>query len=968
MKNRGEIVLLAVVLAVICLFDLSFSWKSQEIEAAADQYAMDDKGNVNYFKKQDYKDSLWNEEVYFNYTLKEVKEKELALGLDLQGGMHVILEVSPAEIVKSLAGSSVDATFEEALKAAELAQRESQETFAALFFDALVEAKDGANVAYYFAKSSNKDRLSYNTANGEVEKYIEEEVADAVDRAYEIVRTRIDQFGVTQPNVQKIQGTSRIQIELPGVDNPERVRGLLQGVAKLEFYEVWDENEAAPVLAQLNSIWVEKNKTAEEEVATPAEEESLFEGDSAATDSAKVEETVVSPLYKMQARGFFYALEDTAAINDMLRDADVKAATPAKLMFAWDNQPTNFSQGTDAMYLIKLNLLRKEREPKLSGEVISDARQSYDQNGRPSISMSMDVTGARKWKKLTADNIGRPIAIVLDNRVYSAPTVQVEIANGNSEISGNFSVDEAKDLANILKAGKLPAPTRIVEEVVVGPSLGKVAQGQGVTSVVVGIVLVILFMIVYYGKGGGTAVAALVANVFFIFGVLANLGAALTLPGIAGIVLTIGMSIDANVLIFERIREERRNGLLLLDAIKTGYQKAFWTIFDANLTTLLTALMLFVFGTGPIKGFAITLIWGIIFSFFTAVFLTREIIVAIVKKKGNDSSFSFETALSSKMTGGSTFDFIGKRKIAYGISAVMIIVGLGALFTNNLKFGVDFKGGRSYVVEFAKDVVPSKLEADLVKTLETADVKTYGSDNVLKITTAYLVDEESAEADAEVLAKVKEVVASHTGTSFATDDAASEGTFIIASSSKVGATIADDIKKNAWEAVGFSILVIFAYIWLRFRKAQFGLGAIIALIHDTLIVLSAFAIATMLGVSLEVDQVFVAAILTIVGYSINDTVVVFDHVRERFRENAGISAKETFNQAINNTLNRTVITSITTLLVIIILLVFGGEVLRGFSFSMLVGILIGTYSSIFIASPIVYDTTPKTEKETAEIV
>lgn len=984
MKNRGGILLLAVVVAAFCLFDLSFTWVSRNVNADAEEYAMDAEGNVNYFKKQDYTDSLWNQTVYNflgmkEYTLKEVKEKELALGLDLQGGMHVILEVSPTDIVKTLAGNNVDTKFEAALEQAVAAQRNSQESFTDLFFEALSETAAGVPFANYFATAANKERISFNSSNDEVKDVIEGEVADAVDRAFEIVRTRIDQFGVTQPNIQKIQGTSRIQIELPGVDNPARVRKLLQGVAKLEFLEVWTPQEAAIHLARINDHWVKKNKaeakldvteeTATEE-APKTDENSLFEGaegDSATVaeaDSTKKEDLQVSPLYEFAKGGLVYSVIDTAKVNDMLSDPEVKALLPMDLMFAWENKP--FTTDQDGNGLLRLYTLKRGRKAKLTGDVIVDARQSFDQVGRPSISMSMNVEGGKKWKKLTGANLGKPVAITLDGRVYSAPTVQSEIGDGRSEISGSFTTEEAKDLANILKAGKLPAPTKIVEEVVVGPSLGKVAQGQGMISIGVGLALVVLFMIAYYAKGGLIANLALVANIFFIFGILAELGAALTLPGIAGIVLTIGMSIDANVLIFERIREELKKGLTVIEAIKEGYNKAFWTIFDANVTTLLTGAMLYSFGTGPIKGFAVTLMIGIVCSFFSAVFLTREVIAFLVKKKGEDTSLTFKTGLSEAMSKKAEIDFISKRKGAYIGSAILIVVGIGIAATGNLNFGVDFKGGRSYVVEFSHEVVPSAVEGALDKALKSADVKTYGSPNTLKVTTAYLIDEDSEEADANVQSAVVAAIEGFTSEKFSTSQAPSEGTFIIASSSKVGATIADDIAKGSQKAVIFSLLAIFLYIWVRFRKWEFGLGAVIALFHDTLVVISLFAIATMLGASFEVDQVFVAAILTIVGYSINDTVVVFDHVRESINTNEGSTLKETFNKAINHTLNRTVITSLTTLLVIVILFLFGGEVLRGFSFAMLVGILVGTYSSIFIASPIVFDTASKSAEKAAK--
>jgi SecD/SecF fusion protein len=610
------------------------------------------------------------------------------------------------------------------------------------------------------------------------------------------------------------------------------------------------------------------------------------------------------------------------------------------------------------MYAIKAT----RGEAPLTGEVVTDARVSLDDRAQPAVSMNMNTVGAKKWKNLTAQNIGRSVAVVLDNYVYTAPTVQVEIANGSSQISGNFTQEEADDLANILKAGSLPAPTRIVEEAVVGPTLGKEAQAQGVTSIVAGLLIVVVFMIFYYSKGGLVANVALLFNIFFILGILANIGSALTLPGIAGIVLTIGMSIDANVLIFERIREELRNGVPLLQAINSGYQKAYSSIIDANVTTLLTGIILFWLGQGPIKGFAITLIIGIICSFFSAVFITR-VIVTWMTRKGNESNISFETPLSKGMLSNINLDFLGKRRMAYMISSVIIVVGIAALLTSGLRLGVDFKGGRSYVVQFDEPMTASDVKTSLssgVFTDDGVEVKTYDASNILKITTSYRVDEESTEADQDVKDALTTGLADATGKQFidGTVDL-QDGQFTIIASSKVGATIADDIKKSSFEAFGLSILAIFVYILIRFRRWQFSLGAIVALIHDAIIVMSAFAIAGWFGISFEIDQVFIAALLTIIGYSINDTVVVFDRIRETLQLKGSKDLINTFNISINSTVSRTLITSATTMIVVLILLIFGGEVLRGFSFALLIGILVGTYSSVFIATPTVVDLTKK---------
>ncbi|MBD0403318.1 protein translocase subunit SecDF [Flammeovirga sp. EKP202] len=984
MRNRGFILFIAVIVTAFSLFDLSFSFVSRAIQSDADEYAMDQDGHVDYFKKQAYIDSLWKTPVYdlgfTQYTYEEVKNKELALGLDLQGGMHVTLEVSPVEVIKAMAGANVDAAFETALAEAAKAQKENRESFTTNFFDALEESAPNVPFATYFASSANRGRISFNSPNKQVVDLVESEVDGAVDRAFEIIRTRIDKFGVTQPNIQRLQGTNRISIELPGVDNPERVRNLLQGVAKLEFLEVWTNQEAQPFIFQMNQEWVKQEEARKklagdvpaqkEEKAVASDNNSLFEGDSTdvAADSAQIDETVISPLLSKMQGGLVYSENDTSAVNKMLRDENVTSVVPSDMKFLWGHKAVATQEGIS---YFELFVVKKDREAKISGDVITDAIQSFDQRAQPAVSMSMNVEGAKKWKKMTGQNLGRRIAISLDNEVYTAPTVNSEIDGGRSEITGSFDINEAKDLANVLKAGKLPAPTRIIEEVVVGPSLGKVAQSEGMTSILIGLGLVIVFMIAYYAKGGVIANVALGANIFFIFGILAELGAALTLPGIAGIVLTIGMSIDANVLIFERIREEQRAGRGILEAINNGFDRAFWTIFDANLTTLLTGAFLYTFGMGPIKGFAVTLMIGIVCSFFSAVFISRLIVSYFTKKHGENVNLNFETALSSKLAGQSNYDFMGKRKMAYIFSAIVISLGIGSLAVNGLNLGVDFTGGRTYIVNFEEAVVPSKLQGSLVKEVEgkSVEVKTYGNDNTLKITTAYLVDDESTAADDKVQAAIIKGIESFTGLKYSDKQKVDAGTFVIPSTSKVGATIADDITDGANEAVLFSLAGIFLYILLRFGKWNFGAGAVVALFHDTLVVFGAFGIANLLGAGFELDQVFIAAILTVIGYSINDTVVVFDRVREE-TSNAASGSKtiDVMNSAINGTLNRTIITSFTTLLVILVLLIFGGEALRGFSFSLFIGIMVGTYSSVFIAAPVVFDTSKKEIKKDPEAI
>jgi SecD/SecF fusion protein len=690
--------------------------------------------------------------------------------------------------------------------------------------------------------------------------------------------------------------------------------------------------------------------------------------DSAVADTSALEDDLADSLLNNQQSplisllkaqfGLVYDVADTAQINRIMAREDVKAMTPRDIKFLWDVKPIKNEESADE--LLQLHAIEVPRDGKapLEGDVITDARFELDDRARPGVSMQMNPSGAKAWKRLTGQNVGQQIAIVLDNYVYSAPNVNEEIPSGRSSISGNFSREEAIDLANILKAGALPAPTTIVEDVVIGPTLGKVAQKQVMTSIIGGLIIVILFMIIYYAKGGLIANLALFVNIFFILGILASTqGVALTLAGIAGIVLTIGMSIDANVLIFERIKEELRNGAGMKQAISSGYKKAYWSIFDANATTLIVGIILFVLGQGPVKGFAVTLIIGIICSFFSAVFITR-VIVEIFSRKGDKSKMSFANAFSKNAFTNLNFDFLSKRRLAYLFSVLFISVGIIAMIVKGVTLGVDFKGGRSYIVNFNDEQIPSQIKESLEPYFdnEGTEVKTYGDDNTLKVTTSYLINESSDQADEQVRAALVKGMEETTGRSLVEDaERVDENHFAITGQSKVSATIADDIKNSSYRSGVFALILIFLYILIRFRKWQFGLGALVALFHDALFVLSAFAIANLLGISFEVDQVFVAALLTIIGYSINDTVVVFDRIRENLGIKAGSELIRVFNESLNNTISRTLITSLTTLIVVIILFIFGGPALKAFSFALIVGILIGTYSSVFIATPIVID-------------
>ncbi len=997
MRNKGVVIALGVIITALCLYYLSFTFVSMRIQQDAVTQATDASGVVMLDKKQSYLDSIWNLPAYnllgIEYTYKEVKENELSLGLDLQGGMHVILEVSPTEIIRGLSGNSQDPGFIAALLTAREDQKTSQESFPNLFQNAFSELNPDGNLSSLFATSANRGRVSLSDADDKVMQFINEEVESAIDRSYTILKTRIDQFGTSQPNIQRLPGTGRIQIEIPGADNPQRVRKLLQGVARLEFYRVAEPQMYGLALQSINSMLVkEKQSPLASTDITPAEpaadvsqdttrselERRLAEAGSDTTRSRldSLAQTM-SPLFALSVPNAMgelaYEVKDTAEINRVFKRPDVEAMIPRNVGIYWDVK-ANVDQTSGSEYLV-LNFLDIGRNatPLLTGETITSAAQDFDEKGRYAVSMKMDPAGTRIWAKVTAQEAAKTpqgrIAIVLDNYVYTSPSVNSEIPNGNSQISGNFTLEEAKDLANVLKAGSLPAPTRIVEEAIIGPTLGKLAQNQGLISMVSGMIIVILFMVAFYARGGWVANFALLFNVFFILGILAQLDAALTLPGIAGIVLTMGMAVDANVLIYERMREEMRAGKRLREVIRLGYKGAFSSIFDSNLTTLITAFALYALGSGPLKGFAITLIVGIATSFFSSVYISRVIIEWLVRK-GDDAKVSFETAVTRAATPQRKFDFIGNRKRAYLFSSVYLIVGVVLMSFQGLNLGVDFKGGRSYVVSFPAPVEATAMRSAMTAKFENAgtEVKNYGSNSQVKITTSYRVEDDSDQTDQTVRDLLIQGIEGFTGLQYAEEDAGLDNRhFIIASSTKVGATVADDIKNTSIEAGIISLIGIFLYILFRFRKVQFSAGAILALFHDAAFVFVSYGYIRLFGVSFEMDQVFVAAMLTTIGYSINDTVVIFDRVREYMGLGTGHSRTELINEAFNNTLSRTLITGGTTLLVVAILLIFGGEVLRGFSFSMLIGIIIGTYSSLFVATPIVIDFDPKGRLESKKV-
>jgi SecD/SecF fusion protein len=980
MRNKSFVVVLTVLVSALCIFYLSFTFVSRNIQKAAESNALQQDGAPDYRKQQHYLDSLWKKPVYnflgMAFTYQEVKEYELNLGLDLQGGMYMVLEVAPSDILTGMSGNSTDPQFLAALEAAKSKQAGSSKSFVQLFNEAFQEIAPDRKLAELFLSPANKDKISLESTNTAVVQVLEAEVNDAMDRSFKILRTRVDKFGVANPNLQRLPGTDRIQVELPGVDNPERVRKLMQGVAKLEFWKVYEMSELYPALQAANQYWVNNlNTGAPAPAATAADElASLLSAadtvtaagtaayaatDSVAATASETEATAatdslavsppdqLSPLFsKLKSQySLVYTLEDTAAINQFLAIKEIQELLPHALTFKWEVKPT---PGEDGSQYLELFALNKENNGKaaLNGEVVTDARQEFSEYGQPAVSMQMDGFGARQWQKLTSESIGRRVAIVLDDYVYSAPVVQSEIPNGYSSISGSFTIDEAKDLANILKAGKLPAPTTIVEEAVVGPSLGLETIQQGLLSMAAGLGLVVIFMIFYYGSGGIVANAALFVNVFFILGILAQFSAALTLPGIAGIVLTIGMSVDANVLIFERIKEELMKGKGLVQAIKLGYDKAYSSILDSNITTFLTGTILYMFGSGPVKGFAVVLMIGIVSSLFTAVFITR-LLIEWMARKDSKVLLSFSTPFSRSLFRNLNIDFIGKRKMAYAFSAVVIGAGLvSILLQGGLNLGVDFRGGRSYVVKFSEALPAAQVREALTDDFEQTgmEVKTFNGDHQLKITTSYLIQDESGNADEKVETALKKGL-----------EEFSDKNPELLSSSKVGATMADDIQGTARTSILYSLGIIFLYILIRFQKWQYGAGALIALMHDVLIVFSGFALARWFGVQLEIDQVFIAAVLTVVGYSINDTVVVFDRIREFFKDEKDENLPKVLNASINSTLSRTIITSLTVFIVVLVLFIFGGDALRGFSFALLIGVVFGTYSSIFIAAPIVLD-------------
>ncbi|GGK33136.1 protein translocase subunit SecDF [Yeosuana aromativorans] len=987
MQNKGLVKLFAILFGLVSIYQLSFTFKANQIERNAKEAAISKISDTvaDYRVKRsneeaDYLTSIANDTVFnigiAKFTYNEVKEKAMNLGLDLKGGINVILQVSVKDILKGLANESKNPVFNKALDDASELQKNSQNTYLEDFFTAFDKIKGDTKLAspdIFYTKALDGE-IDGSMTDDEVKQVIKRKIDESIVSAFEVLRKRIDEFGVTSPNIQRLGTSGRILVELPGVKDVERATSLLQSTAQLEFWDAYKGEQFFSFLSQANQVLKKtvKEKTEEEtkgndqENATDSKIDELL-GDTS-TDSTAVD---VNPLFDLiRGQGYQggpviakFEAKDKQKVLNYLNSPQVRALLPAeqryvKFVFGKPDKDTD---------LVDLYALKGNRDdiPELSGAVVTDARNQFGPSGKPEVSMQMNSKGAKIWEEMTgrAFNQGTQIAIVLDNVVYSAPGVTSgPIAGGNSSISGNFTLNEAVDLANVLRAGKLPARADIIQSEVVGPSLGQEAIDNGKISFMIALALVLVWMIVYYGKAGGFADIAMLFNILLIFGILSGLGAVLTLPGIAGIVLTIGMSVDANVIIYERIREELDKGKGLKEAIQDGFSNALSSILDANITTGLTALILFIFGTGPIKGFATTLLIGIGTSLFTAIFVTRLLIDWYVNKGGK---MIFATALTKNLFKNLSIEFLKKRKVAYIVSGTFLVISLGSLFTEGLDQGVDFVGGRTYQVRFPQDVNAAEITATLKDAFGSADAKTFGSANQLKITTKYKVNETGSEVDEQIRKDLYNALQPHLdGVSYVDfiSDADTK-TVGLMKYYKVSPTIADDIKQASFWAVLGSLIVVFLYILLRFKKWQFSLGAVLAVFHDVFIVLGVFSLTyKFLPFSMEIDQAFIAAILTVIGYSLNDTVIVFDRVREYLAEHTSWEFERTVDLSLSSTLGRTLNTSSTTLVVLLAIFIFGGDSIRGFMFALIVGIVVGTYSSLFIATPLMYDTLTREDK------
>ena len=1005
MQSKGAIRLVAILLAIACLWQLSFTAVTKIHEkkavkyaenvaaafqnspafnkvAVADQaYVLD---SIRADRNRWYTDSISNEKVYFGYTFKDVKAKEINLGLDLKGGMNVMLQVQLSDLVKALSENNQTPEFLKAIDLAKERSVNSQSDFITNFGEAWKEVSGGQRLAQIFGTYEMRDRIKPESTDEEVLSVIKSEAQSAIDNSYNVLQNRIDRFGVTQPSISRVGNTGRILVELPGVKEPERVRNLLQGTASLEFWTTFTFSEIYPYLVEANTRLAEMMAAEEtpasetEEAEKPAEssvvEEVLAEqqGESADVENYRKANPLFAVLQPSQMNnnaciGFANAVDMDRVMN-LLSMPGIADIFPAEFRPMWSVKPTEYISGGNVYELVAIKSSSRDGKAPLDGGVVTDARVDYNaqqHGGHPGVSMSMNAEGANIWARLTKENIGRQVAIVLDGAVYSYPTVQSEITGGNSSITGNFDIDEATDLTNVLKSGKLPAPATIIQEQVVGPTLGAESIRSGLISFLIAFLLVLVYMIFFYQGAGLIADVALITNVLLLFGTLASFGAVLTLPGIAGLILTLGMAVDANVIIYERIKEELKAGKGLSKAVHDGYRNAYSAIIDGQVTTLLTGIVLFVFGSGPIKGFATTLVIGIITSVLTSIFISRLIIDDRIKKGKN---VTFENKFTANFLKNTHIDFLGGRKWSYIISGLLILISLVSIFTKGFTYGVDFTGGRTYVVRFDQPVTAEDVRAKVLDVFTAADanssveVKQFGGESQMKVTTSYKVKDDASEVDAEIEGMLFEALKGFykEPVSLTQFTSTLENPNGIISSDKVSETISNDIKRSAVISVILALLVIFAYIAIRFRKWTWGLGGVVSLAHTAIIVIGFFSLFSgILPFNLDVDQTFIAAILTIIGYAINDNVVIFDRIRENLGLHPSADFKDTVNQSLNATLTRTVNTSVSTLLPMLAIAIFGGESIRGLAVALILGILIGTYASIMIGTPVMYDVTNK---------
>ena len=1015
MQSKGAIKLVAVLLAIACIWQLSFTLVTNMQEKKAEKYAeaaalaagqsplfasvpVEEQAfyldSIRKEQNRKYIDSVSNEKVYFGYTYKDVKTKEINLGLDLKGGMNVMLQVQLKDLVKALSGNKATPEFQKALDLASERSVNSREDYITLFSQAWKEVGGGTPLAQIFGTFEMRDKIKPESSDEEVISVIRGEAESAVSNSFNVLRNRIDRFGVTQPSIQKIGNSGRILVELPGVKEPERVRKLLQGTASLEFWTTYDSQEIQPYLIEANNKLAElldQDETVIEETEAPAapaaSTDSLLNAE-LSQNKADADEIAAynkqNPLFAvLQPSGYkgnacigFANALDTAKVNRYLSLPQIRDIFPPEFKGMWSVSPSELVAGANVYELVAIKATSRDGKAPLDGSVVTDARVDYGgtNNGQPYVTMSMNAEGANNWARITRDNIGKQVAIVLDGMVYSYPTVQSEISGGNSQITGNFTVEQSEDLANVLKSGKLPAPATIIQEQVVGPSLGAESIRSGMISFIIAFLLVLVYMVLFYRGAGVAADIALLCNVLFLFGTLVSFGAVLTLPGIAGLVLTMGMAVDANVIIYERIKEELAAGKGLGKAIADGYSNAYSAIIDGQVTTILTGIVLFVFGSGPVQGFATTLIIGIITSILTSIFITRLIFEARLAKGKN---ITFDNNFSRNFLKHTNVDFLGARKWSYMISGIVIVICLLSMFTKGFTYGVDFTGGRTYVVRFDQPVKAEDVRSAAQDVFSNADesgasaveVKQFGGESQMKVTTTYKVNEEATEVDAEVESLLFDAMKGFYKENITIDQFRStlENPNGIISSDKVGPTIASDMRRDAIIAVILALFVIFAYIAVRFKGWTWGLGGVVSLAHTAIIVIGFFSIFSgILPFNLDVDQTFIAAILTIIGYAINDNVVIFDRIREYKSLHPKAEFKTNVNTALNATLTRTVNTSLTTLITMLAIAIFGGESIRGLSVALCLGVIIGTYASIMIGTPVMYDATIAAEKKKAE--